>query len=72
MGSCGVTYEIRNTKSISFDSLLREISLAVRKISIAISTLTAVITPVTYARLCNIAPQAPNSENSYFVYRNSY
>ncbi|MBQ4595023.1 MAG: hypothetical protein IJA81_10350, partial [Akkermansia sp.] len=45
---------------------------AVRKISIAISTLTAVITPVTYARLCNIAPQAPNSENSYFVYRNSY
>ncbi|MBQ4635946.1 MAG: hypothetical protein IJB64_05885, partial [Akkermansia sp.] len=42
------------------------------KISIAISTLTAVITPVTYARLCNIAPQAPNSENSYFVYRNSY
>ena len=42
------------------------VSLAGRKISIAISTLTAVITPVTYARLCNIAPQAPN-----FKIRNS-
>ena len=35
---------------------------------------TAVMTAATHARLCNTAPQAPDSElrTSYFVYRNSY
>ena len=66
----GLPYQISDTASLQ-SAQLREVSLAVRKISIAISTLTAVITPVTYARLCNIAPQAPNFKIriSYIVIR---